>query len=404
MSKIVKFDKGFPVIVPFMFFSLLLFSIGDSGYIGELGYSYVHLLHVSTIHFILMLLGLWFFFLRLGAEIEIADIVKAGPLVLGAVLGGMIIPFFLTVSLVYLVGGVSIAVALYVSAGAMATDVPMALGSAKYMQKSVKSTMLVALMILAIGDDLGAVTVMTAMYAEGLTQFHFLAGEVMILLVAWFMGKEGIFEMREFDLDGKEISRKRFDLVFTPPIFWIVIGLLNTYYLGVAGIEPILGGCLIFIFAPTSVKHYIAEKTEVIALWLLIFFTIVAGSVNIFDSQSFGLFTVLAFAGGFMGKLIGVSLGAIHGRKFADPDSDYGKNKFGYREILSLATASAANGTVAIIFVSVGMEKGLIPSDIGNQMKMGFLFTIVGSYFLSYSLGKFWYYIDNKKEVKTLVI
>ena len=379
MNIILRWDRKFPVIVYFFIVSLLSFSLASIGVLGDLGEAYTHFIHDHSVHYLLMLSGLWVFFLRLGAEIEIADILKAGPLVIGSVLGGVLIPMGFTTALVYLVGGgVTLAVALYASAGSMATDVPMALGSARATSKLVVPVMLTALMILAVGDDLLGVLALTGMFAQGWSQWDALGVEAAILLFCWLVGKRGDIEVKEIHED-REQSLGIFDFTIKTPVFWLVVAILNTYYLGRQGIEPILGGCLVFIFAPAVVKHLIAEKLEALALWLLIPFALVAGAVNIFQAEAWGVFTMCAMVGGFVGKTIGIYGGGMIGRRYSDLDSDYGP-RFTRASMLSMALAGACNGTVAIIFVSVAESKGLIPVLMASQMKIGFLLTVPLSY------------------------
>ena len=386
MNVILKWDRKFPVIVYFFVVSLLSFSLASSGVFGAGGYAYTHFIHDHTVHYLLMLSGLWVFFLRLGAEIEIADIMKAGPLIIGAILGGVLVPMGLTTTLVYAFGGVSIAVALYASAGAMATDVPMALGSARATSKLVVPVMLTALMILAVGDDLLGVLAMTGMFAQGWSQWDALGVEATILLFCWLVGKRGDIEIKKIQ-DDREHSLGIFDFTIKTPVFWLAVAVLNTYYLGRQGIEPILGGCLVFIFAPAAVKHLLAEKLEALALWLLIAFALVAGAVNIFQPEAWGILTLCAMLGGFLGKTLGIYGGGMLGRGYSDPKGDYGA-KFTRASMLSMALAGACNGTVAIIFVSVAESKGLIPPLMASQMKIGFLLTVPLSYLCNWLLSR----------------
>ena len=387
---IISWDKKFPIIIPFFLIALFLYSMGHAGFLGHMGEEYAHFVHEPNVHYILMLAGLWFFFLRLGAEIEISDVISAGPLVIAATLGGVFVPMFLTTSLVYFIGGVTtLAIALYASAGSMATDVPMALGSARSVQKSVVAVMLTALMILAVGDDLIGVIAMTGLFAEGFDQFDALAIEAVILLGCWIVGKRGDVAVKEMDGD-REVNRKIIDFTFESPVFWIALAVLNTYYLGRNGIEPILGGCLPLIFAPSAVKHLVAEKTESLALWLLLAFALVAGAVDVLSPEAWGIFTLLALIGGFGGKVLGIGVGGYIGRRYASPDGEYGVRNFSNQSLIGMAIAGACNGTVAIIFVSVAESKGLIPLELGAQMKIGFLLTVPASYLLNKLLWMLW--------------
>jgi len=391
-SGIIAWDNKFPVIIPFFLLALGVYSLGHAGYLGHVGELYAEVLHISSIHYVFMLVGLWFFFLRLGAEIEIKDVIDAGPLVIFATLGGVILPMLLTTSLVFFIGGTAtFAIALYASAGAMATDVPMALGSARSVEKSVVAVMAMALMILAVGDDLIGVVAMTGLFAENMTQFYALLGEAVILLICWFVGKEGHISKKLFNRETKElISEEIIDYTIISPVFWWVMAILNTAYLGFVGIEPILGGCLPLIFAPTDVKHCVARQTEAIALWLLLPFAMVAGAVDILSPQAWGIFTLLALLGGFLGKFFGIFLGGFCGRSKADLDGDYGVKNFTTKSLISMSVAGACNGTVAIIFVSVAQSKGLIPDDLAGQMKIGFLLTVPASYIINIALGNYW--------------
>ena len=388
---IVGWDEKFPIIIPFFVFALGLYALGHGGHLGHLGQEYAHLVHEPAVHHFLMTGGLWFFFLRLGAEIEIEAVLKAGPLVIAATLGGVLVPMFLTTTLVSLVGGIGLAVALYASAGAMATDVPMALGSARGVKHAVVPAMLVSLMILAVGDDLIGVIAMTGLFAENMNQFYALLGEAVILLFCWFVGKEGHISKKYFDPGSRVLLKEEIvDYTIISPVFWWVMALLNTVYLGFVEIEPILGGCLPLIFAPSAVKHAVAEKTKSIALWLLILFALVAGAVDVLSPQAWGIFTFLAFIGGFFGKFFGIFFGGLIGRRFADSDGEYGVNNFSIHSIIGMAVAGACNGTVAIIFVSVAEAKGLIPHELAGQMKIGFLLTVPASYTLNVMLGAVW--------------
>jgi len=385
---IAALNQNFPVIIPFFLISLTAYALGESGMLGDFGYKYAHALHDESLHYILMLGGLWFFFFRLGAEIEIANVLKAGPLVIGATLGGVLVPMLFTTSLVYVIGGVTaVSIALYASAGAMATDVPMALGSAKSVEKVIAPTMLTALMILAVGDDVIAVVAMTGMFAESLYQFDALAWEALILLICWLIGKRGDITVKK--MDGDEVVRKEiYDITCESRILWVVIVVLNTYFLGRNGIEPILGGCLPMIFAPSSVKHWVEEKTEAISLWMLALFAMVAGAVDIMSADAWGVFTLLALVGGFFGKVLGIFAGGYIGRRQADPNGEYGVKQFHWTSLLAMGIAGGCNGTVAIIFVSVAESKGLIPSDMAGQMKLGFLLTVPLSYVCNIILAR----------------
>lgn len=381
----MKATEGtFPVIVPMLLFFLSLFSLAHSGHLGNIGEGYAHTVHDKQVHYWLMLLGLWVFFLRLGAEIEISKVIAAGPLVIGATLGGVLVPMGLTTSLTCLVGGLGLSMALYASAGAMATDVPMALGSARAVRAVSAIVMLGALKMLAVGDDVLAVTAMTGMFAESTTQFDALAWECVILLGCWMVGKRGDIQINRMNGDKAELVGI-FDFTFKAPAFWLSVAILNTYFLGRNGIEPILGGCLPLIFAPESVKHKVEEWTELPALWLLALFAVVAGAVDILQPSSWGIFTTLAVIGGFGGKIFGIYFGGLIGRNYST--GDYSLENFSRTSLLGMAVAGACNGTVAIIFVSVAESKGLIPHDVAGQMKIGFLLTVPISYIVNIIIG-----------------
>ncbi|QFR38861.1 hypothetical protein A9Q91_01360 [Candidatus Gracilibacteria bacterium 28_42_T64] len=388
---IVLLDSKIPVIIYFLIFSLIVYGLSENGFFGEYGETYTHVIHHPTVHFWMMLTGLWVFFLRLGAEIEVNDILKAGPLIIGTILGGVIVPLILTTSLAYFIGGIGLAVALYASAGSMATDVPMAIGSAK-MAKNISTTVMIsALTMLAVGDDLLGIISMIGLFSQGVEQIQTLSiPGLLVLMVAYFFGKFSpviVTELKEEEEKDQKtykiIGRKTYDVTIQSPTFWVTLCIFNTSLLGFNGIEPILGGCLPMIFAPDNVKQLVIEKTESLALWLLLPFALVAGSINVLDPLSWGVFTTIALVGGFGGKLIGIYFGGLICQRYVDPNSDYGKNKLNKMSLLSMAIAGACNGTVAIIFVSVAQTNELIPLEIAAQMKIGFLLTVPLSYLLN---------------------
>ena len=400
-ARIIDWDKNapFPIVLMFLMISVVFYSAADQGWLGSAGTAYAHFMHNDIVHYSFILVGLWFFFLRIGAEITISEVIAAGGLVIGATIGGMLVPIVLTTTVVYSMGGLQIMTAVYASAGAMATDVPLAIGSARSVEKVVCASMGMALTIMAVGDDVGVLMAMTGLSASDITQVDAIMWEGLILLICGLIGRRGDMSYKEMDGDTT-ISEKTIDVTVKSPIIWITICVLNTYFLGRNGIEPILGGCLPMIFAPTDVKHLIAEKTEAIALWLLILFAMVAGSVNIFSDGAIGVYTWVACLCGHYTKVIGIFSGGFIGRKRTAPEGEFGVEQFDNKSLLAMAIAGGCNGTVAIIIVDLFASRGLIPVDIAGQMKIGFLLTVPLSFGTNYVLAKIWKNADSQSIIK----
>jgi|GEM_PF-5823200 len=407
--------------------SLLIYSSAESGFLGNIGKNAAHLLHNHYIHYVLMLLGLWPFFARLGAELELDEVAAAGLMIFAAILGGMIVPVAMTTLLLMSFASLPFLPALAPAVGAMATDVPMGLGAFGLYRRVVRTAFIAvagtALMMLAIGDDLAGVIGMLAavpafeglglkemvaemaVYAEshgshGHDDHHseetangtFLMwaffGEAIFLTFLWFSGQggkystfvEGVRTRTVFQIDGNG--------------FWMLMAVLNTAYLALCGIEPILGGCLVLIFAPKEVKDWVKNKFEGLSIWMLAFFALVAGSVNIFTpevlSWDFMSIALLVTAGGFGGKVIGITFFSLTAQKFMDPDDTYGRNNFPPRAILMYAIPAGCNGTVAIIFVSVLLKEGFMTDTMAAQAKIGYLLTVPVSYITVLITRIFW--------------
>ena len=216
---ISKWNDTFPVIIYFFSIALIIYSVSASGWLGSSGLQYVSFINNENTYHSGIFSGLWILFAIMGAEVYLKTVKVSGPLVLSAIIGGVIIPLVSTYSLFIVVGGLNFLIAFYAAAGSMATDVPMARGSARL--GKVTPIMFSALGILAIGDDVIAVTVMAGLYADHISQVIALGIEVLILCILDHVGK------KEFKSEV---------------LVWGVICISNTIFLYINQIEPILGG------------------------------------------------------------------------------------------------------------------------------------------------------------------
>lgn len=386
--------KPVPVVLVALVAGLVLFTVSDAGLLGSIGTIYAHLVHNSIVHH-LGILALWPFFFVLGAEIKLNNVVAAGRVLIFAIIGGMLIPFGLTAALLLTFTGYAFAVVLATSAGAIATDVALSVGAMQRFQQSAKNShwvelSAIALIILAIGDDLGGVIAMTFGFSSGLLSKWALFAEGMLCVVLWLIGNNARITFRVFNTEGinKKLSGEERDYhiitLIEHPAFWFIAALFNTWFLALAGIEPILGGCLVMIFAPPAVK----EKLEYMMLpWSLrglVVFGIIAGAVNLFNPEAWGIVTLLTFIGGCFGKQIGIFIGAYIGLRYTPKDDRYGINHFNYCSAYAMALSGAINGTVAIVFVNVAYSAGYISELMAQQATLGYLLTIPFVYLLTF--------------------
>ncbi len=418
---IVRLDSQIPVILIYFAIALFLYSVSASGYLGSTGIKMADFVKGHNAHYWLMLVGLWPFFTRLGAELTMKQIVAAGSLVLGTIVGGMVLPVLLTTSLLYFYMDLHILVCIAVAAGAMATDVPMGAGAMKVFGKIAQIVVVISMIvftILAVGDDLGGLIAMLAsvpLLGELFLQTGLLVEtgtnhghgsiiktsigaliEVGILGIAWYIGQGGNHTVIRNGVATDSVIEIR------SPSTWWLLAVFNTLLLGMAGIEPILGGCLIMIMAPENVKHQVENALEVPSLYLLFFFAIVAGSVNIFSPEilSWKFFEValIITTGGFLGKFFGILVGGLIGRKFTEPNSEYGKNNLPWEALIPVSVAGGCNGTVAVFFVSVMLANQFIGELLAAQATIGYLLTVPVAYLFAAVFGLVLKLVMSEKE------
>jgi hypothetical protein len=363
---ITQMDNKIPFIAIFALIGMIVYTVGEHFHVHA-----VHHLHNHTLHAVANHWGMWLFFAYLGLEIKLEDIRRAGTFVLFAIVGGMVVPPLFTLALV---GSV------YIAIGSAATDVAFSLGGAKLIQggkSTVLSLLVASLLLLAVGDDLGGVAIMTGMYAGDRLHLGWLALEIIILTLGFFLGEGGKFQLRRRPQGTDEVHVEDLDVVLTGKGFWLGLAVANTIVLYLAGIEWILGGCLLFIFAPSGVKDdFIKTMTPFIPI-VLALFGLVNGSINLADSANWGKITAGCFIGGMFGKQIGIFVFGLIGRA-KSKGTLYGRIPL--RQIYGLAMLASVNGTVAIVFINTGLSNGMIDPAQGQQAILGFFLTVPAVY------------------------
>lgn len=370
---IVRADNNFPFILIGVILGSLIFTLGEQYHLWH----WHHLLHKDWVHFCSNHLGMWFFFAFLGLEITISSLKRAGKFVSLATIGGMLVPPLFC----YLLTG-----NWYVAIGACATDVAFSLGAAKLVSKGepkVFALLVSALLILAVGDDLAGVVVLAGLYASGIVMGWLLAGLVN-LSFAYFAGERGVITLY-YELGDDGLRRKIDFLIQIKSVsFWLIFSLINSAILFFAGVEWLLGACLVFIFAPAEVKHKLAFYLQPLIPIILLFFGLVNGAINVLDPQVWGLITLGAFVGGMGGKQLGIFFGGILGRSWArsgNSDDVYAHTPLS--QIYALALFASCNGTVAIFFVAMGAAKGFIDPGTAAQATLGFFLTVPAVYLIT---------------------
>lgn len=390
VGTLTKVDEMIPLILPALFAGLLCFTgFKNEWFSADFSWMKDHAVNHAS------LLVLWFFFSVLGAEIIIPRIRAAGAFVGLATLGGVAWPIVFTFGTISLVNygyelGYSYTMIAFVALGAGATDVPMSLGAMKIVSRVLPTATaglaLDALRILAVGDDVAGVALMAGVHGTNIN-LDFVALEGVILSVAYFFGTHGYYEVREGDQPG-EIARTYYrDVTVRQPLIWWGLAVLNTYVLYRAGLEPMLGGCLIFVCSPTKVKHQVEKLLLQPSLVLLLFFAFIAGGIDILDANAIGPVTWAVFVGGFAGKFKGIIIGALKGHSYLDAKSEY--KGFPIAGTTAFSLCASANGTVAIIFVATALFKGGITVDLAAQATLGYLFTVVATFVFA---SLFWAY------------
>ncbi|MGE3278972.1 MAG: Na+/H+ antiporter NhaA [Candidatus Altimarinota bacterium] len=371
-----RLDDRFPLIVMGLVLGALAFTVGENT-----GLHAHHVLHHKAVHFVANDIALWFFFAYLGLEISLSSVLKAGKFVGLATVGGMVVPPLFA----YLLTGNP-----YLAAGACATDVAFSIGASNLLRGADKLafTLLVSsLMILAVGDDLGGVMVLAGIYANNMAHGWVIAA-LLILAFSYLFGERGVVTLYYELNDGGK--REKIDLIIQVRsiLLWVLFGALNTYILWLAGIEWVLGGCLVFIFAPESVKHDLGHGLKQFIPLILFAFGLVNGAINTLDPKIWGLVTLGAMIGGAGGKFIGISAGAWLGRLWERKTSNGVYAHAPLSQICSLGLFAATNGTVAIVFVSMAQSKGKITADLAAQGKLGYLLTVPLVYLVAAVVAK----------------
>jgi len=368
-NRIVEWDNRFPLILVGVLIGLISYTGGEL-----LGAHAHHVLHSHSAHFVSNHLLMWIFFAFLGNEITLKAITQAGKFVGLATLGGMIVP---PIAAYLLTGNI------YIAIGAAATDVAFSVGASKMLTKGdakILTLMVTALLILAVGDDLGGIGIMAGMYTSEVSQ-GWLMAEVFVLAFTYFCGERGVvpFYIQEA---GKPDTRKNYEwvVVINSVGFWWLLAAANTFVLYMAGVEWILGGCLAFLMAPPSVQHRIEHVLKpVIPLVLLVFGT-VNGAIDILAPESWGLITAGCLFGGMLGKQLGIFGGGMLGRAWCRNDHGVKYAKIPTRQIYALAMLGSCNGTVAIFFVAMALSKGKITDVEAAQATLGYFLTVPAVY------------------------
>jgi hypothetical protein len=367
---VVQSDDKVPWILWGVLIGMFLFTTGEL-----LGMHFQHYFHHEIPHFLTNHMGMLYFFAFLGLEVTIKKLKAAGRFVIFATIGGMIIPPLCAYALTQ---------NFYIALGACATDVAFSLGAWK-MAKGTREDGLkfvyTALLILAVGDDLGGVMMLAAFYATAVTGGWLIFG-LMNMIFSYACGEKGEFTVKwvPMNLSGEELTEwkaTKFNVLIEKKWFWILFAAANCGIMWAAGVEWILGACLIFILAPDKVKEELIHMMKPFIPIILFFFGGVNGAINVFDLNNWGWITAGSAIGGFGGKIIGIFGGGMLGRwqtKKKDPNNDYAN--IPTRRIAALALFGAANGTVAIFFVSMGAARGFIEAGDAKQAILGYFLTV----------------------------
>jgi Kef-type K+ transport system membrane component KefB len=396
-TRILSLNTRFPFIIVGLLLMMTIATVGNHYHVHvphaveEVWHEVQHLVHLS----------LWLFFLVMGAEIDLGRLRQSGAFVFGTIAGGMVVPFGLTLGLLFFFTDVPEESLLPLAYGAMATDVPISVSIANMITGGAEILVLLiqdTIFPLAIGDDLGGVFVMTMAYLEGV-KWDTLTFTTTLLGVAYMLGERGLITV-DVRREGSEKRHTELYLHVDSVPFWVWLATLCTFLLIDLGAEMIIGGCLVMIFAPKRVKAQVIHALEPVMPIVLLLFGFSVGGIDLMDAEAFGPVTASAFVGGHFGKIIGVSGMGFIVRHFLPEGELYKRIPTG--QILSLGILAAVNGTVAIIFVEMGMQAGKIPELYAVQAKLGFFLTIFASLgevlFIKYLMPKFvsnWFFGDD---------
>lgn len=373
-TRILNLNTRFPFIILGLLLMMVITTTGNYFHVHvphavEEGWHEVqHLIHLS----------LWLFFLVMGAEIDLGRLRQSGLFVFGTIAGGMVVPFGLTLGLLYFFTDVPGESLLPLAYGAMATDVPISVSIANMITGGAEILVLLiqdTIFPLAIGDDLGGVFVMTMAYLEGV-KWDTLVHTMELLGFSYIVGERGLITL-DVRTDGGAKRHTELYLHVDSVPFWIFLAALCTFLLIDLGAEMVIGGCLAMIVAPKRVKARVIHALEPVMPIVLLLFGFSVGGIDLMDPAAFGPVTAAAFIGGHFGKIIGVSGMGFIVRHILPEGELYKRMPTG--QILSLGILAAVNGTVAIIFVEMGAQAGKIAELYAVQAKLGFFLTIFAS-------------------------
>lgn len=371
---VVEKDNKLPFILIGVAIGALVYTLGE-----KMHWHWPHLLHNEWVHFASNHVGMWFFFTFLGLEITISSLKKAGRFAGLATLGGMVFPPLFCYALT---GN------WYIAIGACATDVAFSLGAAKVVSKGdskIYALLVSALLILAVGDDLGGVVVLAGLYASGIAMSWLVSG-LISMVIGYFTGERGVITIF-YELDDDGVRRKiDFLIQVKSVVYWIIFGIINTAILYFAGVEWLLGGCLVYIFAPPEVKHRLEHVLAPFIPLILMFFGMVNGAIDVLDPKVWGIITLGSFVGGMGGKQLGIFFGGLAGRAWARKGEGDVYANIPTSQIYGLSLFASCNGTVAIFFVAMGAAKGFIGSEAAAQATLGFFLTVPAVYLITFIL------------------
>ena len=201
---------------------------------------------------------MWFFFSLLGCHITLKALRASGKVTIISIVFGVLGPFWVVYALTQ---------NFYLALAATATDVAFSMAGIRLLK--LKLALLVGLiMMLAVGDDLSGVAGICAFLPSNVRPDWIFAGTLLVL-VCYLIGEGGLISTdtesttttTTTNPDGSVTkvvtctltTSSGYMRVMAIPFWWMLAG-MNTYILARAGLEPILGGCLVFILAPTRVK------------------------------------------------------------------------------------------------------------------------------------------------------
>ncbi len=373
-------DKRFPLIAVGALLGLAFFTGGQ-----YMGWHFHHFVHHKITHVVTNEVGMLFFFAYLGLEIKIRTLKQAGRFAGLAALGGILVPPLVCYALVQ---------NWFLAIGAMATDVAFSIGALNLRRNAKVKLLLMgsALLILAVGDDLGGVGVAAGVFADNVDT-SWLVGAGVLLVICYFLGERGKLKVVMQEVERPE-TRGTYEaiIVITRPSFWLMAAIINTWILHKAGVEWMLGPCLVFILAPQSIKERFIKKLEPIIPLILLAFGFTNAGIDLLNAQSWGWITAGCFLGGMFGKQIGIFAGGVIGRAWTRRATKksrdiYSKTPLG--QIYGLALFGSVNGTVAIFFVSLAFAQGHVTKLVATQAILGFFLTVPAVYIQTLLFGRF---------------